>query len=220
MFFSQSNFFFDPIINRTLYNFRPCGISNNLIKSTGNKKVFRSSLIYNNILDCHQLQVLKEKYNIKNIIDLRSNQERKEKLLRFSSFENFHIPLNYKGYNFINKINISPIEYYSYLLTVYRENKNNINYIINLISNSNGNIIFHCSAGIDRTGIISAVYIREHGGNYKHLIKDFCMNFYYVFKGRGYNSLSPVYGDKNFLFIMKQLNQKRIGFIQFIKKHL
>ena len=83
-----------------------------------------------------------------------------------------------------------------------------------------GTIVFHCSAGIDRTGLIRALYLKEQGYNHSYLIKDFTYNFYYALRGRLNNNLKRIYNDKSCLTILIQLRNKQIGFSQFIKNYL
>ncbi len=212
--------FYDHNINSSIYNFRPCEIDKRYLNVYSKKIIFRSSLIDDYHLSKSQKQLLLEKYQIKTILDLRTREEHIHTKFDSKGFETYHIPLDTYNFDIFKKIRLSVAEYYNYLTTVYSKNLRTIKDILSLLKKTQSNIVFHCSAGIDRTGLISALYLKEQGYNHSYLIKDFTYNFYYALRGRLNNNLKRIYNDKSCLTILIQLRNKQIGFSQFIKNYL
>lgn len=212
--------FYDPDINCSIYNFRPCKENTHHLNIPKRKIIFRSSLIDNHHLNKKQKFILSEKYRIKTIINLTSSEECLNNKFNADEFMVHHIPFESINTHIFKKNKLSSSEYYDYLVTTYLKNKNNIKNIISLLESTEGNSVFHCSAGIDRTGIISAFYLKNQGYDYYNIIKDFQYNFYYLLRGGLNKNLSQIYENKSCLTILTQLRNKKIGFSQFIKHHL
>lgn len=200
--------FYDPELNCTIYNFRPCEI--------GSRTIFRSSLIDDICLTERQKYILLNKYQIKAIVDLRTPEEYQNNRLCSQDFEVYNIPF---GKN-VQAMNYSIGGYYKYLTDVMNDNQNEIKQILNLIQKLNCNLIFHCRAGIDRTGLVSALYLKERGYSLNHILKDFYRNFYYVYQGNRNDTLARLYNNKSFFKISLQLINKTIAFHRFVKNDL
>ncbi|MGN1013430.1 MAG: tyrosine-protein phosphatase [Clostridia bacterium] len=105
------------------------------------------------------------KYNITDIIDLRGNTN-----IQSSFISDDNINKDYFNLHYIPLSNIEIEQYvkensqtkefnygigYSYLL----KNKEKIKKIFKVLINSEGGVLFHCSAGKDRTGVIAALIL-------------------------------------------------------------
>lgn len=108
---------------------------------------------------------LLRKYNITDIIDLRGNTN-----IQSSFISDDNINKDYFNLHYIPLSNIEIEQYvkensqtkefnygigYSYLL----KNKEKIKKIFKVLINSEGGVLFHCSAGKDRTGVIAALIL-------------------------------------------------------------
>ena len=105
------------------------------------------------------------KYNITDIIDLRGNTN-----IQSSFISDDNINKDYFNLHYIPLSNIEIEQYvkensqtkefnygigYSYLL----KNKEKIKKIFKVLVNSEGGVLFHCSAGKDRTGVLAALIL-------------------------------------------------------------
>ena len=62
--------------------------------------------------------------------------------------------------------------------------KQNVLKVLDLIKNhdfSTGNVLFHCASGKDRTGVVSALYLKSLGASLKEIHKDYLRSNYRYF---------------------------------------
>lgn len=105
------------------------------------------------------------KYGIKDIIDFRGNPNVQEDFISDDNintkyFDFHYIPLSTKKYdNYVREcVEKEKYKYeigYGYII----ENKIKIKEIFEIFAKAKGGVLFHCSAGKDRTGIITALLL-------------------------------------------------------------
>ncbi len=144
-----------------------------LLKSTQNTRAILSdSLQYirSDVPNCiteQEVQWLVEN-NIVTIIDLREDTERERKkspLIDDQRFQYLCMPVT-EG-NAIPK-SVDDVSK-SYIKMVDER----MDKIIDTIMNANTNVLFFCNAGKDRTGVVSAILLRELGMDDDYIIKDY-----------------------------------------------
>lgn len=112
-----------------------------------------------------------EQMNVKTIIDLRSTKEKKsQSYVPLQSIQYFHMPLQDEKknsavienaiHNYANEDGFSKSMSETYI-SLFKNNSHNIIQIMKTIVNAveNGSVLFHCTAGKDRTGIIAALIL-------------------------------------------------------------
>lgn len=123
---------------------------------------------------------LKE-YGVTDIIDLRSNETSilKPDNIDRKFFNYYNIPLLTDKFNenlALEKSNFKMGEGYKLIL----ENKKAIKEIFEKLAQSNGITLFHCTAGKDRTGLISMLILGICGVARKDIIANYEVTFTYV----------------------------------------
>ena len=128
---------------------------------------------YNNILPPSQNDI---NYLISNkittIIDIRSYKEIKSVKNHFESLNNFKY-FNYpieEGREIPKTIDDVPKSYMEIACS------KNIKYILDKIANSENGVLFHCSAGKDRTGVVTAIIYMLCNVSEKEIIKDYMIS--------------------------------------------
>ena len=153
----------------TMNNMRDIGGRvNNLGYSIVTKKIIRSELP--NKLNCEQINYLL-KMNVNNIIDLRSDEEilKRPNILNKKHFHYYHFPL---GDGRLPK-NFDDV-YISYLEML--NEKESIRKIFELIASSDNGTLYHCTAGKDRTGIITMLILKCLDVKDEDIIEDYVVS--------------------------------------------
>ena len=131
-------------------------------------KYIRSDVPYN-ITEEEISYLIKNK--ILTIIDLRTEEERKEKPCKLQynkQFKYYCVPL-------ISKIPLSSKDVSkSYIEMVDKKLMN----LIKIIENSKTNNLFFCNAGKDRTGVLSAILLDRLGKDKNYIINDYMISYY------------------------------------------
>ena len=146
-----------------------------IFKSTKNTRtLINNSLKYirsdvpNNITEDEILYLIKNK--ILTIIDLRTEEERKEKPCKLQynkKFKYYCVPLT-------SKIPLSSKDVSkSYIEMVDKKLMN----LIKIIENSKTNNLFFCNAGKDRTGVLSAILLDRLGKDKNYIINDYMISY-------------------------------------------
>lgn len=106
--------------------------------------------------------------NITTIVDLREDEEILKKpcnLSMMSGFQYYHLPVT--GGGDIPKSR-------EHLHIVYKQMiDEQMNKIIDTIMNANSNVMYFCTAGKDRTGVVSAIILRKLGYSDDIIIEDY-----------------------------------------------
>ena len=134
------------------------GIKTSDGKAIKKNSFFRSADLHN--LNKEELDILKTKYNLKTVIDFRSDISFENKKDRLDeSISLYHIRaleyLNYTPYN--KNIPLPPVEFFMDIykrLAISEDGINTYKKFFKVILNSKeGSILYHCTSGKDRTGI-------------------------------------------------------------------
>ncbi|MCR4791046.1 MAG: tyrosine-protein phosphatase [Treponemataceae bacterium] len=131
-------------------------------------------------------EILKKSYNLKTVIDLRTKKEADEKPNKvFEDIHYYHMPIltealvgisHEKKVSSFKSLTTMPLMESLYISMVKDESLDNIVRILKFILTSpmeNYSILFHCSAGKDRTGIIAALLLSFLGVDKKQIIDDY-----------------------------------------------
>lgn len=120
-------------------------------------------------------------HKVQTVIDLRSPAEVQHKPNPFNS----QSKVNYQNISLFDDqiLNYKPTEFP--LLEIYKETldlkKQELTKIINTIANSeNGSVLFHCSAGKDRTGLVAALILSMVGVDQKTIIEDYALTEQFI----------------------------------------
>lgn len=175
-------------------------IKSNYFLKTEDKRLLNLHTIDNKLLrggapsSLESFEALKEK-GVKTIIDLRGSHSTPKEMLDLEKNIAIQNGITYKHLEMSAKKEPS---------------KEQINTFFNIINNSNGKVYVHCKSGIDRTGILSALYEIKT----KNLTPD---QAYTNMKNNGYNKIHQFVAkpQKEFLFdqqkwqpILDQINVK------------
>lgn len=138
---------------------------NTRVLPTGTNRYFRSDFPEN--LTNEEIRWLLNN-NITTIIDLRSDEEIAKKpccLKEIEGFRYFHLPVT--GGGDIPK----SIEH---LHIVYQEMVDDkMKHIIDTIMNAESNVMYFCTAGKDRTGVVSALILKRLGFSDEIIVDDY-----------------------------------------------
>ena len=134
-------------------------------------RIYRSD--YNNNIPPNQIDInFLLNHKINTIIDIRTNQEKNSNKNHFESLQNF----NYYNY---------PIEEGSQIPKTKEDVpksymdiacSKNIKNILEKIANAENGVLFHCSAGKDRTGVITAIIYMLCDVLENEIIKDYMIS--------------------------------------------
>ena len=116
--------------------------------------------------------------NIKTIVDLRGDKEREAKPdTKIDGITNISIPLSVIGeakpvvYRGLTLPDL--IDCYEQLVSI--KIKDAWKQIFNILLTSKDGVLFHCSQGKDRTGVVSAVILKALGVNEEEIFKDYLL---------------------------------------------
>lgn len=106
--------------------------------------------------------------HVTTMVDLRSDEEIARKPCGFEGrdgFHYFHLPVTGGG---------DPPRSLEHLHTVYRQMiDENMKQIIDTIMNAGSNVMYFCTAGKDRTGVVSAIILKQLGFSDEAIIDDY-----------------------------------------------
>lgn len=177
---------------RALKNFRDLGgakLANGEILPFN--KFFRSPSLYK--LHKKDIAALVEKHHIKTIIDLRTKQEASEKPdTVIEGVKYYHIPIFDESKVGITRdrksMTLGTLRDMPKMKSLYEtmaseECLPNVDKVVDLILNLKDDelpVIFHCTAGKDRTGVVAALLLRHFGASDETIYEDYM----YTNKGR------------------------------------
>ncbi|MBQ7668812.1 MAG: tyrosine-protein phosphatase [Clostridia bacterium] len=160
---------------KNVSNFRDLG---GFMTESGNvtkyNKVFRSSAIYD--LTDEERELLHKK-GIKKVIDLRVQHELERKPSAFltdDEIEYINIPLSDKWTNNADEV---PNLYFDIV-----KDHASMARVLKVIANTDEPLVFHCSAGKDRTGIISGILLSLNGVKEEDILADYISSYAYIYK--------------------------------------
>lgn len=196
-----------PIIGG--YNFRDLG---GIKTKTGNKikanQLIRTDELSN--LQDKDLEYLAE-LKVKTIVDFRTEEERKISIDKIPSTckNEFHLDIMAANMNdFMLKIKSGDNDYKGMLHQFYADLVTSDNAIkeyqafFQILQNEeNCSVIYHCTAGKDRTGIATALILESLQVDWKHIEEDYLLSNHFLQKKyEGYITSNPALGD---LFLVR-----------------
>lgn len=132
---------------------------------TGTLRCIRSDFPEN--LTDQEIQWLRDN-NITTIVDLRSEEETVKKpcfLKELDGFTYYHLPVTGGG---------DTPKSQEHLYTVYRHMiDEKMDKIITTIMNADSNVMYFCTAGKDRTGVVSAIILKRLGFSDEVIVDDY-----------------------------------------------
>lgn len=138
---------------------------NTRVLPTGTNQYFRSDFPEN--LTAKEIQWLFDS-NIITIVDLRSDEEVVKKPCSLKDIEGltyFHLPVTGGG---------DTPKSLEHLHTVYRQMiDDKMENIIDTIMNAESNVMYFCTAGKDRTGVVSALILKRLGFSDEIIVEDY-----------------------------------------------
>ena len=138
---------------------------NTRVLPTGTNQYFRSDFPEN--LTAKEIQWLFDN-NIITIVDLRSDEEVVKKpcsLKEIKGLKYFHLPVTGGG---------DTPKSLEHLHTVYRQMiDDKMENIIDTIMNAESNVMYFCTAGKDRTGVVSALILKRLGFSDEIIVDDY-----------------------------------------------
>ena len=151
--------------------------------------LFRGESLYK--LPAKYQKLLIDEYHIKVIVDLRTRQEREsEPDYDLPSIKNIHIPLinmeemgassTEEGKETAAKNQQLPDMFKYYRLFVKEIRKEAWTKIFNVLLEEDGAIMFHCTQGKDRTGIVSAMILTLLGADKEAIYRDYLLTNSYL----------------------------------------
>ena len=132
---------------------------------TGTMRYIRSDVPLN--LTDEEIQWLLSN-NITTIVDLRADEEviyKPCQLSEITAFQYYHLPVTGGG---------DTPKSLEHLHTVYKQMVDEqMDKIIDTIMNANSNVMYFCTAGKDRTGVVSAIILSKLGYSDEVIIEDY-----------------------------------------------
>ena len=127
-------------------------------------------------LSLEDQELLSKKCNIKTIIDLRTIEEYNEKRdVEIGGIKNIHMPL-------LNREDMTltpqqlPDMFDAYRKVIGKNKKEFWTKLFDiLLDNENGAIMYHCTQGKDRTGVVTAVILSALGVNRNTIFEDYLL---------------------------------------------
>ena len=179
-------------------------------------KLFRGESLYK--ASKKDLKILYDKYQIRTIIDLRTNQEHKDKPNKiYKDINYYHIPLitmeemgatsEKEGKRRVLKEHKLP-DIHDYYEKLVNENRKEVwsKLFDILLNNNEGAIYFHCTVGKDRSGIVSAIILSLLGINKEIIYQDYLLT-----------NQSPIIPFSYKLFALMMDKQFRKEFMEYFK---
>ena len=134
------------------------------------------------------IKILKERYNLKTIIDLRTQKERMEKPeVEIEGVEVFHMPIideavagishEKKVRSMATLLMMPPLDEL-YVNMVTKDSLENVVKVLKFIltlPQERFSVVFHCTAGKDRTGVIAALLLSFLGVDRATVIHDYLL---------------------------------------------
>lgn len=179
--------------------------TNIVVKS---RLVIRSNLVQN--ISSSDLDILLNK-GFTNIIDLRNKEEVKNKKSVFQNNPKFnykHIPI--KGDGKLPNEDETVLDTYIEMLS----GKEQIGEVFQILSNSQGGIIYYCNAGKDRTGVITAILLKLLGVNEKEIALDYIASG--IFLKESLEDYAKTINNKNILSIIIPKEETIFNLLRYI----
>lgn len=123
-------------------------------------------------------------YGVRTVIDLRSQREidsNPNPFVNYKDVQYYHVNLlNIEG---IDKSRYENIDTDSFLSTVYvglLKEQTQVKEVLSIILNSTDGVLYHCSAGKDRTGVISMLLLGLMGVSRQDILTNYEVSYTYI----------------------------------------
>jgi len=147
-----------------------------------------------------------------NVVDLRTEQELRRtpnRLSEFPAFRYFHLPIS-EGSGIPDSLEAVPL---SYMEIAQAKNMPDV---LRIIAEADNGVLFHCSAGKDRTGVVAAIILMACGASKQAIISDYVISREnYREKLEAFLSANPQIDSEIVLANEKSMN----GFIDLFTQH-
>lgn len=173
-------------------------------------KIIRSNCVTN--LDEQELSQLIQ-MGFKTIIDLRCDNEISKKngvFLNNDKFQFYHIGLNGDG-----KIPDSKDKVLDSYIDIL-EGKSQIKEIFEIINKTEGGVIYYCSAGKDRTGVVTACILKLLGAKDDDIVSDYVASG--IFLKDELEEFSRSVKDKDIYQIINPVPNNMIGLLSYVNR--
>lgn len=147
-------------------------------------KYLRGKALYK--LNPKTIKILKDEFHLKTVIDLRTKQEAEEKPdVVIEGVKYYHIPIFNEAAVGITRERksqtLGTLKDMPQMTSLYKtmaseECLENVNKVTSLILNLKDDelpVLFHCTAGKDRTGVIAALLLKHFGASEKDIYEDY-----------------------------------------------
>jgi len=145
------------------------------------RRLFRSSELHH--MTSHDIIRLKEEIRLRSVIDLRSSRQLEPfSPLNEVGVEYYNIPLIDRGNNQenVNQDFSNMGEVYSYLVRHEEFGRRVVEALEIIAEPDNLPLVFHCSAGKDRTGVLTAIVLGILGVTDEDIIEDYTLTAPYM----------------------------------------
>jgi len=145
------------------------------------RRLFRSSELHH--MTSHDIIRLKEEIRLRSVIDLRSSRQLEPfSPLNEVGVEYYNIPLIDRGNNQenVNQDFSNMGEVYSYLVRHEEFSRRVVEALEIIAEPDNLPLVFHCSAGKDRTGVLTAIVLGILGVTDEDIIEDYTLTAPYM----------------------------------------
>ncbi len=146
-----------------------------MYRIAGTKRYTAANVIYRSdrcdTLSAHDKELLLSR-GITTVIDLRSTQEAEQQPSAFAAyddFNSFHFPIT-EGMEPPASLDEVPLSYMSIAAADCMKD------VFGCIADAPGGVLFHCTAGKDRTGVVSAVLLSLAGVSDEDIIYDYALS--------------------------------------------
>lgn len=172
------------IINKNVSNMRyVSGYVTRDKKIIKENMLVRSNLPYK--MDNHEINYLLTN-NIKTIIDLRTKEEINNKPSILSNKFNYY-NISLKGHKCPKYEKDIPSGYLEII-----DDKDKIKEVLMLILNSKTNVLYHCTSGKDRTGVITMLIMLILNCYQEDIIADYSLSYSYIYDDiKKFHELNP-----------------------------
>lgn len=142
-----------------------------------NKLLYRSGDLH--LLSCEELELLKNEYNLKEVIDFRSTNSSIKKKDRLDDSIIYHhnfVLKELETHSYNKDIKVTPDQFFIHIYQSLALNKGAIEtyrkFFKYLLECHNGAILWHCTSGKDRTGIATVMVLYSLGCDLDTIYKE------------------------------------------------
>lgn len=145
---------------------------------------YKSFIRSDNVSNCNEDDILFLKdYGVQTVIDLRNTSELNKSRNIFAHVDGiqyFHIPLT-ECHDFDSDESVSTLQLDALYIEIIQNHKGMCKLFQLLAETKDGTILYHCTAGKDRTGVTSCILLMLAGVCQEDIIADYQVSFTYIY---------------------------------------